>query len=419
MYYGWWVVAGASCILFVCGGIGFATFPVFLKIIASDTGWSRGSLSGAGALMALSAGFFSPAIGYAFDRFSARAVMLPGAILVSAGFLLLGNITSVVQLYLLFMTIGIGMSATTMLPTQTLVSRWFDRRRGRAMGILTSAGGVGGMVWIPVATYLIESTGWRNAYEIFGIIVAVVSLPFIWFVIRTSPQSMGLAIEGRSSSEGENATAESDAPAADEGMSGYGVSQAIRATSFWLIVCAVFMVAIAGAGFGLHIIAFLSDSGFSAEEAGWIWTLTIGVSIGGRFLFGRVSENYQKRYFAASANLSRTLSLAVLVLFALGIVPPVVAVVQLIIIYGLAVGCNNVLNPLLMGETFGVKSFGKLMGMLGIPFTIGMALGQVTGGYLFDSLGNYKIAFTIFALAFAFAGISISFARPNFLLDEE
>ena len=419
IYYGWWVVLGASCILFVCGGIGFATFTVFLKAIEADTGWGRGSLSNAGALMALAAGFFSPAVGYAFDRFSARVVMLPNAILLSAGFLLLGSIGSVGQLYLLFMIMGIGMSLTTMLPTQTLVSRWFDRRRGRAMGIVTAAGGLGGMIWMPVSTRLIAAMGWREAYETLGIIVAVVSLPFIWLVIRTSPQSMGLTVEGRSDPEDEHATTESVAPPADDGMTGYEVGRAIRSTSFWLIACAVLMVAIASAGFGLHIVPFLSDSGFSDFWAALIWSLTIGVSIGGRFFFGMASENYQKRYFAATANFSRALSLAVLVLFALGIVPPAVAVVQLIIIYGLAVGCNNVLNPLLMGETFGVKSFGKLMGMLGIPFTIGMALGQVVGGHLFESQGNYILAFSIFALAFVFAGIAISLARPNFLLDTD
>jgi MFS family permease len=345
--------------------------------------------------------------------------MLPGAILLSASFLLLGSISSVGQLYLLFMTIGIGMAATTMLPTQTLVSRWFDRKRGRAMGIVTAAGGLGGIVWMPVSTRLIESVGWRDAYEILGIIIAVASLPFIWFIIRSSPQSMGLAIEEGADRENERANSESEEPTAEEGMAGYDVSRAVRTASFKLIICAVFMVAIASAGFGLHVVAFLSDSGFSDMRATLIWSLTVGVSIGGRFFFGIVSEKYQKRYFAAAANLSRTLCLAVIVLFALDIVPLTVAVVQLVIIYGLAMGCNNVLNPLLMSETFGVKSFGKLMGMLGIPFTIGMALGQVIVGRLYDATGNYNVAFSIFALAFVFAGIAISLARPNFLLDED
>jgi MFS family permease len=419
IYYGWWVVFGASFILFVCLGIGFPTFPVFLKFIEADTGWGRGSLSNAGAFLAVAAGFTSPAIGYAMDRFSARVVMLPGAILLSASFLLLGSIGSVGQLYLLFVTIGIGMSATTMIPTQTLVSRWFDQKRGRAMGVIAAAGGLGGVIWMPVAARLIESVGWRDAYEILGIIIAVVSLPFIWLFIRTSPQSMGLAIEEQSNTENARPAPEPGTSPGDEGVTGYEVSRAIRMNSFRLIACAVFMVAIAASGFGLHVVAFFSDSGFSPTGAALVWSLTMGVSIGGRFFFGYASEKYQKRYFAAAANLSRSLSLGVLVLFSLEIVPLSVAVVQLIIIYGLAAGCNNVLNPLIMSETFGVKSFGKLMGMIGIPFTLGMAIGQVAGGHLFESMGNYNIAFGIFAVAFVFAGIAIGLARPNFLLDTD
>jgi MFS family permease len=419
IYYGWWVVFGASFILFVCLGIGFPTFPAFLKFIEADTGWGRGSLSNAGAFLAIAAGFTSPAIGYAMDRFSARAVMLPGAILLSASFLLLGSIDSVVHLYLLFVAIGIGMSATTMIPTQTLVSRWFDKKRGRAMGVIAAAGGLGGVIWMPAATRLIESFGWRDAYEILGIIIAVVSLPFIWFVIRTSPQSMGLTVEAKPDSPDEGSTVDSETSPGEDGMGGYEVSRAVRMNSFRLIACAVFMVAIAASGFGLHVVAFFSDSGVSATGAALIWSLTMGVSIGGRFLFGYASEKYQKRYFASAANLSRSLCIGVLVLFSLNIVPLSVAVVQLIIIYGMAAGCNNVLNPLIMSETFGVKSFGKLMGMIGIPFTIGMAIGQVIGGHLFESMGNYNIAFSIFAAAFVLAGTAIGLARPNFLLDGE
>jgi sugar phosphate permease len=272
---------------------------------------------------------------------------------------------------------------------------------------------------MPVTARFIGSMGWRETYRILGIIIAVGSLPFIWFIVRSSPQSMGLAIEGRRETDEDKSDAESDASSAEKAVPGYDVPKAIRTASFWLIVWAIFMVAIATAGFGLHVVAFLSDSGFTQFDAAAVWSVTLGVSIGGRFLFGYASEKYQKRYFASAANFSRALSLAVLVLFSLNIVPAAVAVGQLMIIYGLAMGGNNVLSPLIMSETFGVKSFAKLMGMLGIPFTLGMAIGQVAGGHLFDVTGNYIIAFSMFVGTFVLAGIAIALARPNFLLDRE
>ena len=196
MYYGWRIVIATSCTLFVCSGIGFFTFPVFLKFIEADLHVGRDSLSYAGALGALAAGFATPAIGYALDRFGARSVMIPGAVLLSASYLLLSRSDSILHLYALFLAIGIGMAATTILPSQTLISRWFVRRRGRAMGITAVSAALGGMFWMPVSSRLIEGLGWRNAYEVLGIVVAAVSLPLISLFIRSSPQAMGLPMEG-------------------------------------------------------------------------------------------------------------------------------------------------------------------------------------------------------------------------------
>lgn len=417
IYYGWWIVLATFCTLFVCAGIGFFSFPVFLKFIEADMHWGRDSLSKAVAISALAAGFSTPAVGYVVDRFGPRAVMMPGAAVLSISFVFLSRINTIYQLYMLFLAIGIGMAAATILPCQTLVSRWFETKRGRAMGIVTVANGLGGMVWMPVSNSLIEAVGWRNAYEILGIIIAAVSLPLIWFIIRSSPRSMGLAVDGepRLSPEAGASAMEKRIPAGEE--QGYTIREGLGTTSFWLIFCAMFLVVFATSGFTLHVVAFLSDSGLSSGGAAAVWSATLGVSIGGRFLFGFLSEKHQKRYFASVADVSRTLSLLLLMLFALQMAPRAAAVVQLVIVYGLAQGCGAVINPLLVSETFGVKAFGKLMGLLGIPYTIGMALGPWLGGHLFVSRSNYNVAFGVFAAAFLFAGVAIIFARPCFLLD--
>ena len=125
IYFGWWVVFGAASTLFVCGGIGCASLPVFLKFIEADTQWGRGSLSIAGGISALAAGFASPVVGHIIDRHSVRGIMLPGAALVAVSFFLLSRVESIGQLYFLYLAVGIGMAATTILPSQTLVSRWF------------------------------------------------------------------------------------------------------------------------------------------------------------------------------------------------------------------------------------------------------------------------------------------------------
>ena len=343
--------------------------------------------------------------------------MIPGAILLSASYLLLSRSDSILHLYALFLTIGIGMAATTLLPSQTLISRWFVRRRGRAMGVTTVSAALGAMVWMPVSSRLIEALGWRNAYEVLGIVIAMVSLPLIIFFIRSSPQAMGLAVEGAGSETSEAETAESGVPEVDGIEPGYTTAEALATRGFWLIFCSSFFGPFAASGFGLHIVAFLSDAGLSAGEASSVWSAVIGVSIGGMFLFGFLAERCQKRYLGSAAMLSRGLSVLFLVLFSLGVLPPVTAIGQLILLYGLALGCVQVVSPLLMSETFGVKSFGRLGGLVGIPFTLGMALGQVVGGRLFVLQNNYNLAFGTFALAFFFSGVAYALVKPYFLLE--
>ncbi|GAB4333900.1 MAG: MFS transporter [Candidatus Abyssubacteria bacterium] len=413
IYYGWWIVAATFSVLFVCAGIGFFTYPVFIKYIDAEMQWGRDSLSNAGAISALAAGFATPPIGYVIDRFGARAVMLPGAILLSTCYFLLSRINSIGGFYLLFLLIGIGMAATTILPSQTLVSKWFDRKRGRAMGMVTLAGGLGGVIWIRLSTTLIETMNWRRTYEILGALILAISFPLILFVIRNSPHSMGLKIEG-GDDETTGTQVTQPIPIVE---SGYSIGEAIVTKAFWLIVLSTFSGVFAGSGFGLHVIAFLTDSGLSSKAASTLWSFTLGMSIASTFFFGFFSEKRQKRYLAGTSQVVRALCLVLLILIArkaASVPPGAMPLILFAVVYGLSLGCLNVVSPLLISETFGIKAFGKVMGMLGIPFTVGMALGQVVGGRLFVLHNNYIGAFSVFAIALFLAGVSIGFVKPRF-----
>jgi MFS family permease len=415
IYYGWCIVCATFGILFVCAGIGFSTLTVFLKFIEHDMSWDRSILSMAGGLSALSAGFCAPFAGYVIDRFGPRTAMIPGALTLSASFFLLGSIEAIYQLYILFLGVGLGMAATTILPSQTLIARWFEKKRGRAMGIISVAIGLGGVIWFPLATRLVEEFGWRSAYRILGVVIAFASLPLIFFVIRSSPAEMGLAVDGETDVS-DDGVLSIDEDAVAEEKAGYTLREALRTPSLWLIACATFFITVPSSGFGLHILAFLTDSGLSEMRAAYAWGATLAVSIVGRFFFGWISEWFQKRYFAATANAIRAFSLLLLVLFAFEILPPALAIIQLAVLYGFGNGCNAVMNPLIIGETFGVRSFGKIMGVIGVPFTIGMALGQIAAGKFYVMMNDYDIIFVVFAISFMCAGTAISFAKPLFLL---
>ncbi len=137
---------------FVCAGIGFFTLPVFLKFVSEDMGWGLKTVSAAGAISALAGGFISPGLGYVIDRFGPRAVMIPGTLILASSLFLLRWVGSTWQLYLLFLGVGMGMAGTTILPSQTLISRWFAEKRGRAMGVIAVSGGLGASSGCPLPT---------------------------------------------------------------------------------------------------------------------------------------------------------------------------------------------------------------------------------------------------------------------------
>jgi MFS family permease len=239
-------------------------------------------------------------------------------------------------------------------------------------------------------------------------------------LIRNSPQAMGLALEGEEENRSGSFRGEphgSGPPAEDETGPGYTTAEAVRTSGFWLIFCSGFFGPFAASGFGLHVVAFLSDSGLSAGKASLVWSAVIGTSIIGMLLSGFLAERYQKRYLASAGMFSRGSSVLLLVLFSLGVVPVVPAIGQLVILYGLALGCVQVVIPLMMSETFGIRSFGRLNGLIGIPFTLGMALGQIVGGRLFVLQNNYSLAFGAFALAFFVSATVLALVRPYFLLE--
>ncbi len=198
---------------------------------------------------------------------------------------------------------------------------------------------------------------------------------------------------------------------------GYTMAKALATRGFWLIICSSFFGPFAASGFGLHIVAFLSDSGLSPGRASSVWSAVIGTSMVGMLLSGFIAERCQKRYLGSAAMVTRGLSVLAVVLFALGLVAPSAAIGQLILFYGLALGCTQVVSPLLLSETFGVRSFGTLGGLVGIPFTLGMALGQIVGGKLFVMQDNYILAFTTFGASFLISGIAYGLVKPYFLLE--
>jgi MFS family permease len=403
MYYGWLIVAAGFVMLFLSTGIGFYTFSVFLIPLERSFDASRTAITGVNSVVAIMAGFAAPATGVLLHSLGPRIVIGGGAILTGGAFLLLSKSTEIWHLYVLGILLGTGLSATTLIPAQTLVSNWFAKKRGTAMGITMMGVAVGGIVFSPLAHHLIERFDWRQTYVLFGLAIPIVIVPLAVLVIRRSPEELGLRDDG----DVADGTPDSEPP-------GLTVAESLRTVSFWLLFSVQFFMTMALAIVTAHIVAIVTASGFGTAvgdatarlEGARTTSYFLAASIPGRILCGSLAERFSKRAVMAAAYIVLIASgLTLMRLESFG------ALYAFVTLYGLGLGVV-VVFPLLVADNFGLKAFSTLIGIMGVPFTLGAALGAVSAAKLFDVSGSYSSVLSMQISLFALCAVLALLAKP-------
>jgi MFS family permease len=403
MYYGWLIVSAAFVMLFFSTGIGFYTFSVFLIPLERSFDASRTAITGVNSVVAIMGGLAGPATGALLHSLGPRIVIGGGAILTGGAFLLLSKSTELWHLYVLGIFLGTGLSATTLIPAQTLVANWFAKKRGIAMGITMIGVAVGGIVFSPLAHHLIERFDWRQTYVLFGLAIPVVIVPLAVLVIRRSPEELGL----RDAGEVADGTPDSE-------RLGLTVAESLRTVSFWLLFSIQFFMTMGIAIVTAHIVGIVTASGFGAAvgdttarlEGARTTSYFLAASIPGRILCGSLAERFSKRGVMAAAYVVLIASgLTLMRLEGFG------SLYAFVTLYGLGLGVL-VVFPLLVADNFGLKAFSTLIGIMGVPFTFGAALGFVSAAKLFDVSGSYSSVLSMQMSLFAICAVLALLAKP-------
>src|SRR6202140_938322 len=200
MFYGWWIVVAAFLNLFFAVGIIFYGFPVFYPALADSLGFTRAQLTQGFLLGFLIAGLpFGLIAGTVIDRIGARWVILTGVGLIGMSLLLMGSMTKPWHYELLCIVEVLGYVLAGPIGNQVLVAKWFQARRGRAMGYAYLGLGLGGVVSPLLVHFLMRSFGWRHALEVVGLLILVVLFPVGIWITRSTPAEMGLLPDGTES----------------------------------------------------------------------------------------------------------------------------------------------------------------------------------------------------------------------------
>lgn len=405
IFYGWWIVLASSIVIFFGTGIGFYSFGVFVKPLEAAFGWNRATISLTIAVWALVFGFAGPVIGVLLHKYGARAVIATCAFMAGICWLFLSRLTHISQLFFLMIFSGFGTAGITLIPNQTLISNWFDKYRGRAMGIMMIGIGLGGLTMPPLANFLIISYSWRVSFFVLGLTLLAV-IPVVLLVIRTKPSDLGLEPDGIGHLDSGDPNSQSHVSRVVPGLA---VKGALRTSSFWMLFAAFALLIFGESGLTVHFVALIDDAGVSSQAAATYWAIAVGISSAARLGFGVLSDRLNPRNLIVGTHGLHAVALSILLIFFLymGIQSPTV-LLPFSILYGLSLGGSAVLFPVVVARCFGMLNFSKILGLLMSGFALGVVGGPVVAGAIDDATGSYQNALLIFIAGFALAAVAVA-----------
>jgi len=379
----WWVVVATVLALIVgAGPINVFAFGVFLKPITAELGIGRGMFSSALTLHATVGAIACPIFGWIIDRWGVRPVMLPCLVLYTLGIAAYALIQAspFALTYLIFAVTGLTGPVAGPIPFSTVISQWFDRQRGLALGVGMAGVGLGVALMPQLAAVLIDHFGWRTAY--LGMAAAVIVCAFlpVALFIREPPEFAARPQRGESRGAALN-------------LPGMGVGEALRSWLFWGLGIAFFLDVIAINGTLTHIVAILTDRGAPLQAATAALSGTGIALIAGRILSGWFLDRIWGPYVAVGFFVMPMIGIAILMSQASGAAPFVGA-----ICCGLGIGAEIDLMAFFAGRYFGLRNYAKIYGTMFGMFGFGVGIGPTLSGISFDRLHSYTPIFLVYEI---------------------
>lgn len=361
------------------------TYAVFYVAFLQAFGWSRGVTATALSISVLAEGFSMPLAGSLVDRWGSRKTLVLGGLLLAAGLAFSGTVSSLWQLYLwVGVVTALGLGLMGMVPHVAIIARQFSKRRGLAMGLAWSGGGLGIAALLPVAQLLVDIWGWRLAYVGMGALCLVfVVLPSGVLMPRDKPAPRK-RVERRVPVEGE-----------------WTVWEALTSTMFWLLFVSRVVASMGNQIITNHQVAHAVDIGYTPFFAASVLGLMGVFSIFGRVLFGYLTDvlSHQMVYTLVQA----VSSVGILALVAADSTAYPVLLYTYAACYGLGQGSRALVLSAISADVFLGRDFGAIYGYFTMSIGIGGAVGIWLGGFLHDVFGNYTVPFMV-----AFANFMVS-----------
>ncbi len=376
------------------------SFGAYAVLLQEDFGWSKTLVAGAFALTRVESGILGPFQGWLCDRFGPRVVLHSGTLMFGVGFMLFSQIQSVLAFYLTFALIAVGSSLGGFATLMVSIVNWFDRHRAKAVALSQTGYSLGGLC-VPIVVFALEGFGWRTTAFASGIVVICVGLPLAQ-IVRHRPESYGQIPDGAVPSLTKTGVVAESSLAID-----FSPTQAIRTRAFWLTSIGHALALLTVSAVMVHLFTHLTiNLDYSFRQAGFVIALMTGCQMVGQLLGGYLGDRFDKRRLCSLCMLGHASGLA-LVAYA----QSPLMVIGFALLHGLGWGTRGPLMVALRADYFGAKSFGTIMGISSLIVMIGMSSGAIIAGILADIFGDFKMAFTLFAVSSVVGSACFFFAK--------
>jgi MFS family permease len=328
-------------------------------------------------------GVFGPLVGLALDRFGARLTASVGTIMLVGSLVLTAQVHSFWQFAVVYgVILPLGLAVTGPVMASGVVARWFNKRRGTALSLLGSASMTGMSLLVPFVTWLILTNGWRVAYMAIAGLVLVAILPVALWVIRETPEQMGLTPDGAP------LDAKSTAAASRERVS---ATTAMQTLAFWQLAGSFFTCGFSMSLLSAHGIPMLTDHGYTPMFASWAFGVLGGSSIGCTVMLGSLSDRFGRRPVLAAIYAGRVLIFSGFFL----IRDNPAAIIMVAVLGGITMAGTGSMTSALTADIWGRFSVSPVLGVIFLVHQTGAAIGSSLAGALFEATGGYGAAFTV------------------------
>ena len=385
-FYGWIVLSACFLITFLASGSMMA-FAIFINPMADDMGWSHSALSFTYAISSIVSGLGILGVGTLMHAHSVRKLLLLGTVIHGVGLYATSTVTTVEGFYLWYGFVTSLGRSVFLISTAALITRWFEKRQGFAMGLTMAGNGLGPFIFSPLVTWVILRWDWQTAFVMLGVTVTIASVLGCLF-IRNYPHEMGLVPFGADSNAAPpTAAAGSKRPTRSVGTVWRDI---LRMEGFWTLAAINFFCCMCHSVPLVHIVVFAQHAGLSSFASAWVLALMSLSAVAGRVAWGVFADRH-----GARLTLIFTLFIqGTLVLWLVNAEDPAIFFLYALF-WGFGYGGVNTQYGVVAREIYGPRGFGPGYSGQMCFAMVGMATGGFLGGYLYDISNGFAVSWMI------------------------